>query len=288
MQQRVIAHTLYALFIISLSVFAVGAFATQRASAQVDDRFERLDIHRDGAEERDDRDSGERGDRDDRDTGRALLERGFDSTRSVNERVCERIAYTNERLGTEIPLPLFCESGEEPPSGTAHILISEVYYDVESARGAENANEWVELYNPTDAPVNIGGWSIGDSASGTLLPAGTIIPAGGMILITNADGLKDLWPEIPEEVTVVALGVRINTGGLSNTGDALFLRDPGAELVDSVSWGTNTDALDPAVADAEEGASIERIDLEIDTDTAEDWTSNPQPTPGFPGVLEQS
>jgi len=290
MQQRVMRHTLYATFIISVTLCIFTIVSVGVAFAQETGRFERPDTNRE-VPEREDRENQDRGDRESRgeqDTMRDFLQRGLDSTRSVNERVCDRIAYTNERLGTEIPLPPFCENGEEPPSGTSHILISEVYYDVESGRGAETVNEWVELYNPADTPVDIGGWSIGDSALGRLLPGGTIVPAGGVILITNEEGLGEIWPEIPGNVTIVALGLSINAGGLSNTGDALFLRDPSAELVDSVSWGSNTDAFDPAVPDADEGESIERIDLEVDTDTAADWTVNPLPNPGFPGVLQQS
>ena len=43
--------------------------------------------------------------------------------------------------------------------------------------------EWVELYNPTTSPVDVGGFYVDDVAGGggapKAIPAGTTIPAGG-------------------------------------------------------------------------------------------------------------
>lgn len=284
MKQRAMTHTMYALLLLVIfSVFlTIGA---ERVFAQATDRFERSDSRREVSDR--DRDPQERSMRGD---GRVFSERHRGErmpSRNVGDAICERISRLGERVGTNIPLPPFCEE-EEPPVDMGHVVINEVYYDVDGDRGAENSNEWIELYNPTDAAVDVGGWSIGDSSSGTLLPGGTSIPAGGVIIVTNEEGLDVLWPEIPESAPIIALGVALNTGGLSNSGDALFLRNPSAELIDSVSWGTNTDAFDPSVEDADPGSSIERTEPGVDTDTAADWTENTEPTPGIPGVLQQN
>ena len=42
---------------------------------------------------------------------------------------------------------------EEVP---AHVVISAVYPDAVN----ESASEWIELYNPTEADIDIGGWTI--------------------------------------------------------------------------------------------------------------------------------
>jgi len=282
----VFAHTLYAIFIISIAVFVLPIAGMQIASAQETDRFDRLDSDRD-ASDRSDR--GDRGDREDHGMIEVSRERVIGPFRDFSADICARLIQVNERLQVEIPLPLFCNDEEEPPEqDMGHIVISEVYYDVDGEHGSEGANEWVELYNPTGVPVNIGGWSIGDSASGALLPGEIVIPAGGVVLLTQGEGLEILWPEISESVEIIVLGSPINTGGLSNSGDALFLRNPSADLVDSVSWGTNTDAFDPSVLGVGNGESIERVNPDIDTDTSVDWTSNSNPTPGVPGALQQS
>ena len=60
-------------------------------------------------------------------------------------------------------------------------------------RGPNGGNdEFIELFNPTAAPVDIGGWKIrGSNASGTMgdrftIPAATILNAGCYYLATNA------------------------------------------------------------------------------------------------------
>src|SRR5690242_2707016 len=68
------------------------------------------------------------------------------------------------------------------------ILISEF-----RTRGTAGGNdEFVELYNATNAPIDIGGWKInGSNSSGTTgtrltITAGTMIPAHGHFLATNS------------------------------------------------------------------------------------------------------
>ena len=52
--------------------------------------------------------------------------------------------------------------------------------------------EWVELYNPLTAPVDVSGFYVDDIAAGggapKLIPAGTIIPAGGRYVMDIASG----------------------------------------------------------------------------------------------------
>ena len=43
--------------------------------------------------------------------------------------------------------------------------------------------DWVELYNPTAAPIDINGWALSDKVSNPLkwiIPSSFIVPAGGM------------------------------------------------------------------------------------------------------------
>jgi hypothetical protein len=56
--------------------------------------------------------------------------------------------------------------------------------------------DWIELHNPTDAPVTLGGWAVGDGDEADrafVLPDGLAIPPGGFQLLW-ADGLPDLGP----------------------------------------------------------------------------------------------
>src|SRR5215212_8124389 len=73
------------------------------------------------------------------------------------------------------------------PLDTTHVVISEF-----RARGPNGGNdEFIELYNPTSAAIDISGWKInGSNSSGTVstrvtMSPGTSIPAHGHFLATN-------------------------------------------------------------------------------------------------------
>ena len=56
--------------------------------------------------------------------------------------------------------------------------------------GTDTGKEWVELYNPTSQPVNIGGWKLVDSYSGKSMKfsAGTVINSDGYQVLTWTNG----------------------------------------------------------------------------------------------------
>ena len=55
---------------------------------------------------------------------------------------------------------------------------------------SDPGTDWIELYNPTDQAVDIGGWFLSDSFS-TLteyeIPAGTVVPPGGYIVFDETE-----------------------------------------------------------------------------------------------------
>jgi hypothetical protein len=167
---------------------------------------------------------------------------------------------------------------EDEPEPVDHLLISEVYYDVASTTdGSESNNEWIEVYNGTDSAINLQGWSTGTlSASSSVITNSVVIESGAYAVIaasTTPDG-------IPGGVTVVVLNSAINGGGLANGGDAVFLRNASNEVVDAVSWGSNTDAFNPSVSVVADGSSIIRSSVLADTNAASDWTGDTTPSPG--------
>lgn len=169
------------------------------------------------------------------------------------------------------------DTGTTTPPATGTVVISEVYYDVDDTHGSESANEWVELFNAGDTPVDIGGWSLSDAASSDELPADLLMQPGEYLVVTNSTTTLNFWT-FPG-ITVVALQSSIGNS-LGNTGDALYLSDTEARVVDSVSWGGNIDVFDPSVIDVVEGHSIARDPVATDTDTAADWIDLETPTPG--------
>jgi len=61
----------------------------------------------------------------------------------------------------------------------ADVVINEVMYDPISE---DSEDEYVELYNRSSSPVDLGKWRLEDAVS-YAIPPGTILPAGGYLVI---------------------------------------------------------------------------------------------------------
>lgn len=141
-------------------------------------------------------------------------------------------------------------------SSVRSIIINEVAWagTVSSLPG----DEWIELYNTTNATINITGWSL-RAADGT--PSITLngnIPAGGYFLLERDD--DSTVSDIPAD--------QVYTGELSNSGEALTLYDSANKVIDTAngnggSW--------PAGSTSTYG-TMERKSTSTDSDS--NWSTN--------------
>lgn len=162
-----------------------------------------------------------------------------------------------------------------------HVVVSEVFYDVDPAHGVNSGNsnnEWIELYNGTGEAVNLSGWKLADNNSSDVLPEGTMLSPGEFLIVTATSTTAGFW-NIPQDVQIIVLGEQIGNG-LAAGGDVVTLLNAEDIAVDAVSYGTNTTAFNPSVLGAAQGHSIERAALQADSDTAADWEDRVNPTPG--------
>jgi len=122
-----------------------------------------------------------------------------------------------------------------------HIVINEVENNP-PGDDSKTLGEWIELYNPTDMSVDVGGWTIGATS-----------------------GLK-LTYKIPE-------GTKISSGGfLTYTYGPLWFPDISATVQLKSKNGTVIDQT-PLLRDIENGfKSWQRTADGLDTDSATDWT----------------
>lgn len=174
-----------------------------------------------------------------------------------------------------------------PTVPTGKVVVSEVLFDPASAsQGGDTYNEWVEIHNGMNIPVDLHGWTMHDTVLGTatdtLATTTLMLPPGGYLIVTRSTTTDTFWAPYPDGTLIVYLGEPLGSGGLSNAGEAVVLRDAAGAMVDGVSWGTNTSVLDPSVSltGFVEGMSIARTPVSTDTDTAADWTILATPTPG--------
>ncbi|TSC85568.1 MAG: hypothetical protein G01um10148_954 [Parcubacteria group bacterium Gr01-1014_8] len=174
-----------------------------------------------------------------------------------------------------------------PPAAVGKLLITEVLYDVDTAtQGAETADEWVELFNGTDAEIDLTGYALKDNNGtiGDAFPQGTIIPANGFLVVLASDTTAGFW-SIPQGTQTLVVDGDIGGNGLANGGDRIVLHDAQDAVLDSVSWGTDETAFAPSVhpdptSDDFEGSSIGRTNNTTDTGAAADWEEKTTPTPG--------
>jgi hypothetical protein len=175
-------------------------------------------------------------------------------------------------------------------------LISEVVYDTP---GPDEA-EFVELVNPTGAPIDLSGYALGDAVSANdfedmrHFPAGTIIPARSALVVTisavafrEAFGAEpqfeivDSDPAVPELIDDPAWGDPEALFQLGNGGDeVLLIRWDG--LVDVVTYGSG---FHSAVAGCgllvAPARTLERVPYWRDTDNCPaDFRAWAFPSPG--------
>lgn len=149
------------------------------------------------------------------------------------------------------------------------LRINKVYYYVAGDRGVKGDNEWVEIYNQTNVPLDISGWEICDNTSCDVIPSSSPIPPEGFGVITASSTTWGYW-EIPSDVVKIVLNSDIGDG-LSNTDDRVILKRPDGIEIDAMSYGGDTYAFDPSCLGVAEGNILGRNPNGHDTNQASDF-----------------
>jgi hypothetical protein len=115
----------------------------------------------------------------------------------------------------------------------AKVVINEFQYDDYAV--APDVREFVELYNRTNAPVDISGWTLTnqDVASSPVIytiPASTVLPAGGYWVMGSA-----VIPNVNQILTLAPLRTEL----LWNENSSLTLRDTTNTIIDTAFYEAN-------------------------------------------------
>lgn len=87
------------------------------------------------------------------------------------------------------------------------------------------ADDWIEVFNPGDAPVDLQGFRVADSSGTSQVIAGPlVVQPGGFVL---------LWADDSPSQGVAHLGFKLG----AKKGDTVILTDPEGQALDSVSFG---------------------------------------------------
>jgi 5'-nucleotidase len=178
------------------------------------------------------------------------------------------------------------------PTPDALVIIDEVYGGGGNSGAAYN-QDFVELYNPTDEPVSLDGWSIQyASAAGTWANGGQTnvtgqVPAGGSFLVGQAFGSNTSLPALPTpdvEGTIAMSGSGAKVALVSSTQRLTCSGAACAEVadvVDLVGWGStaNTFLGSGPAPGTSNATSVARVGHANTVDNAADFvTGTPTPT----------
>lgn len=138
-------------------------------------------------------------------------------------------------------------SSQRVYSVAGHVVISEI-----QVGGATANDEFVELYNPTNDPVNLGGWRLrkaGPSALNLVASMSGVIPAHGFFLVAHPSYAGS---------TAADLVYTATSSGMAGNNTIILFRDAGVTVEDKVGMGSAADFEGAAVASPSAASSIER------------------------------
>jgi hypothetical protein len=123
------------------------------------------------------------------------------------------------------PTPTATIDPEFTPSPIApqSILINEIAW---AGTIASSNDEWIELYNQTNQPITLDGWLLTDGNDIAISLSGELSAHGFFIL------------ERTDDSTIASIPAdQIYSGGLNNSGEPLWLKDPSGATIDSANVG---------------------------------------------------
>lgn len=202
-----------------------------------------------------------------------------------------RISPSNFSRGLFFPLTV--KQYPEATTAPDGLLISEVLY---RPVGLEPDGEWIEIFNSSSLSLSLWEYKVGDAEvqgdhEGMYqFPEGAIIQPHEVIVVANRAsafieqfGFFPDYELIESDPSIPNLSQYFQWSGynleLTNDGDEVLLLDGEEHLVDTVSWGHSTFALNPPPPSAPQGYSLERRPANVDTNQSSDWVNQPDPAP---------
>ncbi|MEO0468067.1 MAG: lamin tail domain-containing protein [Bacteroidota bacterium] len=153
------------------------------------------------------------------------------------------------------------------------LVINEINYK----SGAADSKDWIEIYNPGSASIDMSGWEMHDENNFYTLPAATTIAANGFLVIAqDLTAFQTIYPGVGNVVGGWDFG-------LGGGGEYVALLTDQRCLVDILKYN-DAPPWDP---DAEgNGLTLSLISADRDNELAGSWIAYP-PTPGTPNGIPE-
>jgi hypothetical protein len=159
----------------------------------------------------------------------------------------------------------------DAPPPKAGVVVSELLANPKAVSDADG--EWLELFNPGAAPVDVNGWTLKDKGSDL-----HVIAAAGGSLVVPALGYLVLGRSTQKSANG-GVNVAYAYSGflLSNSADEVILLDKSGKTVESFSYGTASGFVIP------DGASLSVKSPGADKNLPASWCEETKAWPGSAG-----
>ncbi|MCX2738399.1 lamin tail domain-containing protein [Pontibacter anaerobius] len=183
------------------------------------------------------------------------------------------IANLQDLYGNTVPAPLLSDFSFIPPAVVPdynELLITEIMADESPVVGLP-AQEYIELYNPTNKVLKLQGIRYSDNTSTATFPDAQLPPQEYAVVVPNSQ-----VQNFSGYGKVIGIS---NFPGLNNGGELLQLRQPSGKLIYAVSYADNWYKDN---SKREGGWSLEMIDVLNPCGGVENWTAAEDSRGGTP------
>ncbi len=149
------------------------------------------------------------------------------------------------------------------------VIINEIMYNPFTGQ-----NEWIELYNPGDQPVDLTDWAISNADKKQKFlefPDPMLLNPQNYVIITEDSSFFDDWPEVSAPVLVTSPSFP----ALNNESDQIWLYDLIGQPMDSVFYSAAWGKMDYV--------SLERIQPDQNSTDPANWSACVSAKGGTPG-----
>jgi hypothetical protein len=156
------------------------------------------------------------------------------------------------------------------PVSPLDIVINEIFSDPSPSMGLPDA-EFVELYNRSNNPINLEGWTITDRHSTGVIPAMILAPGGYVVLTSLSSKLNFSTTDV--------LGLHVFPS-LNNSRDTVIIKAPDSQVIDSLVYGLTFYHDEDKTGG---GWSMELRDPGNTCLGVQNWKASVEPSGGTPG-----
>ncbi len=143
-------------------------------------------------------------------------------------------------------------------AGSLNVVISEIAW---MGTATSSHDEWMELHNNTDHPLNLTGWTLSAADGTPSIPLSGTIPAKSYFLLESTD--DDTVPGVAAD--------QIYAGTLKNDGEDLVLHDTVSNVIDQVDCASGWFA-----GHADGRVPMVRVSTAVSGTQATNWTYHPR------------